>query len=125
MKADQGIAEMTLATLKRIEKILENGVGFEPVLPPIVSSGETDITYERLLPAISIEEDRGRNGYFSAVFSRDDLIAVLRWTPGTEAIFPTFDQMAEARSGYMKAVEWDFSALGGDSHLFGIPLRFA
>ena len=117
MKPGQGIPEMTLATLKRIERILEGRAGFEPVLPPIVAIEEAE--------TLTIEEDRGRYGYFSAVFSRDDLIAVLRWTPGTEAIFPTFDQMAEARSGYMKAVEWDFSALGGDSHLFGIPLRFA
>lgn len=118
----QGIPEMTLATLKRIERILEKGVGFEPVLPPIVTDGEADLG----TAAPAIEEDTAQIGYFSAVFSGGNLpTAMLRWTPGTERIFPTFDQMAQARAGYMKATEWDFSALGEDSHLFGIPLRFA
>ena len=115
MKPGQGIPEMTLATLKRIERLLEKGVGFEPVLPPIVENGET-----------SIEEDRGRDGYFSGVFGLGIPAAItIRWNPGTERLFPTTNQMAVAKSEWPEATEWDFSTLGRrGTHYFGIPLNF-
>ena len=121
MKPDQGIAEMTLATLKRIEKILESGVGFEPVLPPIVSNGEESNDEE-----LSDEEVFGRYGYFSPVWGLGLPAALtVRWHPGTERLFPTVDQMAEAKSIWREAVGWDFSTLGMRGvHYFGIPLDF-
>ena len=122
MKPGQGIPEMTLATLKRIERLLETGVGFEPVLPPIVATGE-----EKLRAAgRAIEEDRGRDGYFSGVFGLGIPAAItIRWNPGTERLFPTTDQMAVAKSEWPEATEWDFSTLGRrGTHYFGIPLNF-
>jgi hypothetical protein len=115
MKPGQGIPEMTLGVLQRIEKILENGVGFEPVLPPIVSDGEAEV--------LTVEEDRGRYGYFAAMWAEGETPTIM-WRPGTEAVFPTFDQMAEARSKWTKAERWDFSVLGDGAHMFGIPLEF-
>ena len=117
MKPGQGIPEMTLATLKRIERLLEKGVGFEPVLPPEIS--EVREIFE------TIEGDRGRNGYFSGVWGPATLPRLtLRWYPGTEGFFPTFDQMAAAKSQWPGAEAWDFSTLAGDAHIFGIPLEF-
>jgi hypothetical protein len=117
MKPGQGIPEMTLGVLQRIERLLEKGVGFEPVLPPIVANGEAEV--------LTVEEDLGRYGYFSSVWgpgTRPSL--TLRWHPGTEGLFPTLDQMAEAKSLWPKAEAWDFSVLGADAHYFGIPLEF-
>ncbi len=116
MKPGQGIPEMTLGVLQRIERLLEKGVGFEPVLPPIVEAGESR----------TFEEDRGRDGYFSGVWGLGIPAALtLRWNPGTERLFPTVDQMAAAKSLWPQAEGWDFSTLGVRGvHYFGIPLNF-
>ncbi len=98
-----GIPLQTLDTLKRIERVLER------------QSAEV----------LTVEEDRGRYGYFSSVWGPGNLPRLtLRWHPGTEGLFPTFDQMAAAKSLWPKAEEWDFSTMAGNSHIFGIPLRF-
>jgi hypothetical protein len=104
-------AGQTVEVLRRIERLLERQA-YEAA-----RSGTEELT---------IEEDRGRNGYFSSVWGPTPTPALtLRWHPGTEGLFPTFDQMAEAKSLWPQAVEWDFSVLGRrDSHYFGIPLNF-
>ncbi len=124
MKPGQGVPEMTLGVLQRIERLLESGIGFEPVLPPIVEAGEVVATVEGRAP--SIEEDRGRDGYFSGVWGLGIPAALtLRWNPGTERLFPTVDQMAAAKSLWPQAEGWDFSTLGARGvHYFGIPLNF-
>ena len=122
MTPGQGIPEMTLATLKRIERLLEKGVGFEPVLPPIVEDALKP-NYTHDATTRSMEEDRGRYGYFSGAWRQDNRLT-LRWYPGTEGFFPTFDQMAAAKSQWPGAEAWDFSTLAGDAHIFGIPLEF-
>jgi hypothetical protein len=69
--------------------------------------------------------DMQRTGYFRALHKASNLPrATLVWVPGTDRIFPTLDQMAEAKSNFMSAEAWDFSAFAG-GHLFGIPIRLA
>jgi hypothetical protein len=113
-------------SLRRIE-IAVDGLTPEAPVAPVKWGGSAMPSPEELFPAPDgINADDMRvYGYFSVVFSGSELLETLRWTPGTERVFPTFDQMAEARSASMKATGWDFSALGGEAHLFGIPLSFA
>ena len=82
--------------------------------------------YEGRAEELSVEVDRGRDGYFSSVWGLGIPAALtLRWNPGTERLFPTVDQMAEAKSLWPKAEGWDFSTLGARGvHYFGIPLNF-
>ena len=69
--------------------------------------------------------DMHRDGYFRALHKASNLPrATLVWVPGTDRIFPTLDQMAQAKSNFMSAESWDFSAIA-DGHLYGIPLSFA
>ena len=73
-------------------------------------------------------EERQIFGFFSAAYNGPGFAygeVRLRWYPGTEAAFPTFDQMARAKSAWPTATEWDLGALGDGSHMFGIPLTFA
>ncbi len=101
----------SLSTLASIERLLER---------------QAYESSRRGTEELTIEEDRGRNGYFSSVWGPTPTPELtLRWHPGTEGLFPSFDQMAEAKSLWPQAVEWDFSVLGRrDSHYFGIPLNF-
>ncbi|MCH8211576.1 MAG: hypothetical protein IIB99_09395, partial [Planctomycetes bacterium] len=95
-----GIPLQTLNVLRRIETLLERQAG---------ESSQSATVPEPL----SVEVDRGRNGYFSSVWGLGiPAELTLRWHPGTEALFPTTDQMTEAKSLWPKAVGWDFSTLG-------------
>jgi hypothetical protein len=69
--------------------------------------------------------DMARDGYFTSVITGGNRPSrALRWTPGTDRIFPTFDQMAAAKSTFMDAEAWDFTGLAKDgAHIFGIPVR--
>jgi hypothetical protein len=75
--------------------------------------------------------DMARDGYFSYVQlgggpEDERPLNVLRWTPGIERIFPTFDQMAEAKSNFMRAEAWDFTGLAKDgAYIYGIPVHLA
>ena len=72
-------------------------------------------------------EDMARDGYFTAVETTGNLPSrVLRWTPGTDRIFPTTNQMAAAAGTFRGAKAWDFTGLAKDgAHIFGIPVRLA
>ena len=87
---------------------------------------ETRIAALERRTAPETTDDMLRDGYFTAVLGDGNLPErILRWTPGLDQLFPTFDQMREAIKVLGRPDVWDFTALADGAHVFGVPMRYS
>lgn len=112
-----GIPSLTLTELRKQTALLERLAG--PPTPEALAAGAQ-------VKVGHTFAEQSRYGWFSAVYpaSIGEPKLRLKWNPGTEAFFPTYDQMAEARAYWLQADAWDFSALRVEGQIYGLPLEF-